>query len=187
LKTVVIYKSKSGFTKEYANWIAQELSADIFEVTNMNSEILIDYDTIIYGGGLYAVGINGVELITQSLEKLKGKKVVVFATGASECKDEVVKEVCNKNFTLEQQKQIRFFYLRGGFNFSKLKPIDKVLMTLMKWKMKMKHESKLSPDEIGMLAAYDHPEDHTTKENMNALIDFVTLSESINASISQTS
>lgn len=175
MKTVVIYKSKSGFTKEYAKWIAQELSADIFEVTKIDSEILIDYDTIIYGGGLYAVGINGVALITQNLDKLKDKKVVVFATGASVFKEEVVSEVRNKNFTLDQQKHLRFFYLRGGFNFSKLKPEDKVLMTLMKWKMKMKDKSKLTFDEIGMLAAYDHPEDHTTKENMNDLIAYVTL------------
>jgi len=136
MKTVVIYKPKSGFTKEYAKWIAQELAADIFEASKINSEILIDYDNIIYGGGLYAVGINGVEFIMQNLDKLKDKKAVVFATGASTFKEEVVSEVSKKNFTLEQQEQIRFFYLRGGFNFSKLKPIDKVLMTLMKWKMK---------------------------------------------------
>ena len=29
MKTVVIYKPKSGFTKEYAKWIAQELTADL--------------------------------------------------------------------------------------------------------------------------------------------------------------
>ncbi|GEA31640.1 flavodoxin [Clostridium beijerinckii] len=28
MKTVVIYKSKTGFTKKYAKWIAEELSAD---------------------------------------------------------------------------------------------------------------------------------------------------------------
>lgn len=181
MKTVVIYKSKSGFTKEYAKWIAQELSADIFEASKINSEILIGYDNIIYGGGLYAVGINGVEFITQNLDKLKDKKIVVFATGASTFNEKVVSEVSNKNFTLEQQNQIRFFYLRGGFNFSKLKPIDKVLMTLMKWKIKTKDENRLSPDEIGMLAAYDNPEDHTTKENIKELIAHVNLSVGINS------
>jgi len=175
MKRVVIYKSKSGFTKKYAKWIAQELSADIFETSKVNSEIVREYDSIIYGGGLYAVGINGVEFITQNFDKFKGKKVVVFATGASTCKEEVVSKVSNKNFTLEQQKQIRFFYLRGGFNFSKLKPIDKVLMTLMKWKMKIKDKNKLTPDEIGMLAAYDNPEDYTTKENIHELIAYVKL------------
>ena len=173
VKTVVIYKSKSGFTKEYAKWIAHELSADIFEASKVNSEIASEYDAIIYGGGLYAVGINGVEFVTENLDKFKGKKVVVFATGASPYKEEVVGVVSNKNFTLEQQKQIRFFYFRGGFDFSKLKPVDKVLMTLMKWRIKMKDKNKLTPDETGMLAVYDHPENYTTKENIDVLIAYV--------------
>lgn len=174
MKTVVLYKSKSGFTKVYAKWIAQELFADIFDVSKINREILIDYDNIIYGGGLYAVGINGIEFILKNLDILKEKKVVIFATGASVHSAEVVRHISHKNFTSAQQKQIRFFYFRGGFKFNKLKPIDKVLMTLMKWKIKTKDKNKLTPDEIGMLAIYDHPEDYTTKENLEELITYVT-------------
>ena len=96
--------------------------------------MLTNYDTVIYGGSLYAVGINGVKFITKNLDKLKDKKVIVFATGASPSREEAVSEVKNKNFTSEQQKYIQFFYLRGGFDYSKLKPFDKVLMTLLKWK-----------------------------------------------------
>ncbi|HBL84339.1 MAG: flavodoxin [Clostridiales bacterium GWF2_38_85] len=172
MKTVVIYKSKTGFVKKYAEWIAEELSADIFEASKVTSNKLTSYDTVIYGGGLYAVGINGVNLITQNLDKLDGKKVVVFATGASPFREEAVNEVRNKNFTPEQQKHIRFYYLRGGFDFSKLKPFDKVLMTLLKWNMKRKKE--LTPDERGMLAAYDRPIDFTRKKNIDEIISYVT-------------
>jgi len=171
MKTAVIYKSKSGFAKKYAEWIAQALIADIYESSQVNVEILTEYDTVIYGGGLYAVGINGVKLITKNLDKLKGKNVVVFATGASPSREEALCEVRNKNFTSEQQKQIVFYYLRGGFDYSKLKPLDKVLMTLLKWKMKMKTE--LVPDEIGMLAAYDKPVDFTRRKNIDELVSYV--------------
>ena len=98
--------------------------------------ILTAYDTVIYGGGLYVVGINGVKFITKNLDKLNDKKVVVFATGASPFREKAINEVRNKNFTSEEQKYIKFFYLRGGFDYSKLKPFDKVLMTLLKWKIK---------------------------------------------------
>lgn len=76
MKAVVIYKSKTGFTKKYAQWIAEDLSADIFEVSKVNMNMLNSYDTVIYGGSLYAVGINGVKLITQNIDKLKDKKLV---------------------------------------------------------------------------------------------------------------
>ncbi len=31
MKTAVIYRSKSGFVKKYAEWIAEETGADLFD------------------------------------------------------------------------------------------------------------------------------------------------------------
>ncbi|MCY6372194.1 flavodoxin domain-containing protein [Clostridium ganghwense] len=171
MKTVVIYKSKTGFTKRYSEWIAEELSADIFEASKVTLNIIKNYDTVIYGGSLYAVDINGVKFITENINKLKDKKIVVFATGASPSREEVINEVRNKNFTKEQQKYIRFFYLRGGFNYNKLNPFDKFLMTLLKWKLKKKKE--LTSDERGMLASYNNPVDFTKKKNIDEIITYV--------------
>ncbi|WP_291634836.1 flavodoxin domain-containing protein [Clostridium sp.] len=173
MKTVVIYKSKTGFTKNYAQWIAEELSADILDASKVNINTLTAYDTVIYGGGLYAVGINGVKLITKNLEMLKDKKIVVFATGASPFREAAMREVRDKNFTPMEQKHIKFFYLRGGFNFDKLKPTYKVIMTLLKWKLKIKKD--LTPDDKGMLSSYDKPVDFTRKRNIDELITYVTL------------
>lgn len=175
MQTVVIYKSKTGFAKKYAEWIAEELAADIFDVSNVTTNMLTAYDTVIYGGGLYAGGINGVKYITKNFDTLKDKRVVVFATGVSPSREAVISEVRDKNFTLEQQKQIQFFYLRGGFNFSKLKPFDKVIMLLLKWKIKMKSEKELTPDERGMLASYDKLVDFTRKQNIEKIIAYVNL------------
>jgi len=178
MKTVVVYRSKSGSVKKYAAWIAEELQADIFDAAQVTVtvESLQPYDTVIYGGGLYALGINGVKFITENLDRLTGKKTVVFATGASPAREDAINEVRDNNFTSEQQKQIRFFYLRGGFDYSKLKPLDKVLMTLLKWKIrwKIKTKKELVPDEKGMLAAYAKPADFTRKRNIDELIAYVT-------------
>lgn len=172
MKTVVIYKSKTGFTRKYAEWIAEELSADIFEASKVNINTLNKYDTIIYGGSLYAVGIIGVTLIKRNINKLKDKKLVVFATGASPSRDNVINEVIDKNFTVDEQKNIKFFYLRGGFNYNKLKPFDKFLMKLLKWKIKNKNHEALSADEIGMLAIYDKPVDFTDRNNIYKIITY---------------
>lgn len=131
------------------------------------------YDSIIFGGGLYAGGINGVKLITKNLHKLKDKKIVVFATGASPARAEVVEEVRQKNITPDQERYIGFFYLRGGFNYSKLNTFDKILMTLLKYKLKMSKE--LTSDGRGMLASYDRPVDFTRNKNIGQLIDHIKL------------
>lgn len=176
MKTLVIYNSKTGFTKKYAEWISEVLSADILNASKVTPNMLSAYDCLIYGGGLYVVGINGVKLITQNFDKLKGKKVVVFATGMSPFREEGVSEVKKKNFTLEQQKIIQFFYLRGGFDYSKLNPFDKMLMSLLKtsiiWKKIRK--KKLLSDEIGILEVFDKPTDYTRKAKIDELIAYVT-------------
>ena len=66
MKAIVIYKSKYGSTKCYAQWIADELECDINDASNVKIEDLYEYDTIIYGGGLYAEVIAGVSLITKN-------------------------------------------------------------------------------------------------------------------------
>ncbi len=107
------------------------------------------------------------------MDRLKGKRIAVFASGASPYRESVIKEVTEKNFTPQMMEQIRFFYLRGGFDFDKLKPVDKVLMTLLKMKMKRKKKEDLLPDEVGMLAAYAHPADFTNRDKIGELALYV--------------
>ena len=171
MKSVVIYKSKSGFVKKYAQWIADRLSCDLYEASSITADELKNYDTIIFGGGLYAVGINGIKIIKQNLEQLKHKNLVVFASGASPGRKENIDEVINGNFTKEQLNYIKFFYMRGGFDYSKLKISDRFLMILLKLKLKIKKNH--TPDERGMLAAYEHPADFTREQNIEELVEYV--------------
>ena len=171
MKTIVVYKSISGFTKKYAEWIAEELEADLFRVEKIDIDILLKYEIIIYGGSLHAVGISGVKIIKNNLNKLRDKNIIIFTTGASLPNESIVSEVKDSNFSVEEQKQIQFYYFRGGFDFNKLNLINKILMTLLKWKIKLKRDK--APDEKGMLAAYSKPMDFTKKENIKELLEFV--------------
>ena len=114
MKTIVIYKSKTGFVRKYAEWIAEDLGADIFEVSKVNLNILKKYDTLIYGGSLHAVGIIGVKFITKNFDKLMDKRLVVFATGASPASEGVRKEVITNNL-LQTNKSILSFSTCGRF------------------------------------------------------------------------
>lgn len=161
----------SGFTKKYAEWIAEELQADLMSQDNVTDyNILLKYDNIIFGGFLCAAGISGVTLIKNNFSKLKNKKIIIFATGASPSKPELIPEVLNKNFTPEEQKIIKFYYFRGGFDYNKLNWVNKLLMNIMK--MKIKATKNPTPDEKGMLAAFETPVDYTEKEKINDLLEY---------------
>lgn len=171
MESVVIYKSKSGYTKKYAQWLAEALQADMFEVENFKPEQLAAYDTIIYGGGLYATSINGIKFIKENLNSLKGKKVIVFATGISPVRDDVIKTVKDKNFTATELDNISFFYMRGGFDASKLKLIEGLAMKLMRRILKRKDPEKMSEDEKGMLEAFVHPVDFSDRKNIAPILE----------------
>ncbi|MBW7572247.1 flavodoxin domain-containing protein [Caproiciproducens faecalis] len=167
--TVVVYRSKSGFTEKYARWIAEETGADLMKTSETKLEDLLQYGTVVYGGGLYAGGINGVKLITGHLGELAGKKLIVFGVGASPCRPNTAEEVRNANFTGEAREKIHFFLLRGGFDLSKCNLKDKMLMNLLKVKLEKAPET--DKDAKGMLACYDHPADFTDKKAIEPILD----------------
>lgn len=169
MKTIVAYRSKSGYTQKYAQWIADELGCDIKENPELSD--ILDYDTIIYGGGMYAGGFNGVKTITKNLDKLAEKKLVLFAVGSNPGRTHEMQPFWDRVLTSEQQKTIGHFYLRGGFDFGKLTAPDKVLMKMLK--VKLQNTKERTEDEQGMLDAYDTPVDFSDKENIKPLIEFV--------------
>ena len=171
MRTIVIYASKTGFVEKYANWIAEELVTEAISVSETDVEGLSDYDTVIFGGGLYAGGINGSKLVKKALQRFHDKKFVMFITGASPGRDDEIERVWDSNFTKEEQSRMGRFYLRGGFDYEKLGMKDKVLMTLLRKKLESKKDR--TEDEQGMLDAYDEPVDFTDKDRISELVGYV--------------
>jgi menaquinone-dependent protoporphyrinogen IX oxidase len=169
--TIVIYKSKTGFAKRYAEWIAEELKCDIRENEKLTLEDIRCYDTIICGGGLYASGINGINFIKSNYDMLKTKNLVVFATGATPPYQDDLDQVWTTNFSEEQRNNIKMYYFRGGFDFSKLSAGNKFLMTMMK--AKLKSQKNPDSDVKDLLEAYNKPVDFTDRKNIAPLIELV--------------
>lgn len=167
---VVVFKSKYGSAKRYAQWIAEELNADLFESPETDIENLMKYNTIIYGGSLYAVGILGFSLIKNNFGKIRDKKVIVFSVGASPAYPKALNDVKNKNFTEEMKEKVHFFHLRGAFDFNKLGLVHKLMMLMMKTVLKRK-KGELTSDEKGMLACFDTPADWTSKKAISPIVE----------------
>lgn len=171
MEALVVYRSLSGFTQRYAGWIAEELGVPCVELGDFRGRRLEDDQVVIYGGSLHAVGINGYRRFMRLIAGRKIRQLVVFAVGATPSREGVEEEIRKENFPGEEGRDIRLFYLRGGFDYGKLDPWNRILMKLLKAKLKLrKHRG---PDEEGMLKAYDHPLDVAKKENVAALVAYV--------------
>jgi flavodoxin len=172
MKAIVLYRSISGFTKKYAQWIAGELGANLFDCREVNLQALSGYDLIIFGGSLHKGGINGIDIIKRNFAALAGMRKIIFVTGGSQAREGIAEEILAANFSEEQQKQLRLFYYRGGFDVSKLGIKDRILMIHKKCRLRMKRTEDLASDEKDFLEAYANPADETKKDNIRLLIDY---------------
>lgn len=149
MDTIVIYKSKYGSTEKYAKWIAHELGCEAIENKGLKIDDLLKYDTIVYGGGLYAEVINGVSLITKNIETLKSKKIAVFSTGITplDCCDYYDKMVIEKNFKNGLPENIKVFNFLGKMVLSELSLVHRTALKSLKKIM----SSKENPTDMEKL------------------------------------
>ena len=173
MHAIVIYKSKYGSTKAYAHWIAEALSCQAVEAKSVKAADLADYDTIVYGGGLYAEVINGVHLITKNLSQLKGKKIAVFSTGITpiDCRDYYDRLVVEKNFKPEMLEQLRVFNFLGKMVLDELSVVHRTALKTLKKIM----SSKEHPTEMERLLVElcDADGDFTDKSAILPLLEYI--------------
>lgn len=172
MSIIVIYKTKYGATKTYAEWIAEELECKAIDAKNVKIEDLQEYDTIIYGGGLYAEVIAGATLITRNLDKLEGKKIIVYSTGITPLKyrEYYDKLVVEKNFKPEMLEKIKIYNFMGKMIIDELSfPHKSALKTL-----KQIMQSKKEPNEMErlLIELCETSGDFTNKSAIKELVDY---------------
>ena len=168
-KIAIIYKSKYGATKKYAQWIKEALGASIFEASEIRPEQLINFDLIIYGGGLYAGGINGAKLVSKN----PWNKLVVFTVGLASPSITDYSEFYDKLFSKEKQKEIKFFNLRGAMDYKKLGFIHRQMMGFVKRVASNKPESERTIDDKTMIETFGKEIDLIDKTTILPLIKYV--------------
>ena len=166
----VIYKSKYGTAKQYAEWIAQELNTTLLEASAVNPARLMSFDIVVYGGGLYAGGIDGVKLVTKN----PCKNLVVFTVGLAEPETTDYSAILNKNFTAEALSKIKIFHLRGGIDYKNLGFIHKGMMGMMRKMTLKRDESERNEEDKLFLETYGEKLDFTDKSTIKPLIDCVS-------------
>ena len=176
-KAIVIYKSRYGFTKKYAHWVARELGAEIMEARKIKASDIQNYDVIIYGGGLYAGGVNGFSLITKSFRSIADKSLYLFTVGAADVSDEKninsIRSSLSKVLTPEMESKINIFHFRGGIDYPRLSFMHRIMMGMMVKMIRKKPEAELSEEEKIMLETYGQVIDFTDISAIGDMIDHI--------------
>lgn len=166
MKTIILYVSKTGFTKKYAQWIAEKLNCEALPFNKKT--VLSDYDLIIFGGGIMAGMVNGLTKFKKCPE-FASKKVIVFATGATNHKAEkLVQGFKTTNLTSEEQNRIPFFFFESGINYKDMKFFPRTLLKMMHNMLAKKKD--ITAEERGMADTLASSCDNTKIDYIEPLV-----------------
>lgn len=172
MSIIVLYQSKYGATKKYAEWLSNELNCELIETKNAKINEIVKYNTIILGGGIYASGIAGLSFIKKNYERLKDKKLVVFAVGASPFDEKAMLALKSHNFK-NDIADIPCFYCRGAWNENSMTFKDKTLCNMLKMAVSKKDPSTYEPWETALIEAIGSNVDWTNKDNLVPIINYL--------------
>lgn len=164
-KTLVLYKSATGFTERYVSWIKEELNCDMVPYTRRGSVRLSDYDRLIYGGGFYAGRISGLKWFLKATAGLKNVQRIVLATGATPPEAPDVQTALRQNFADDEWKHVSVFYVQSGLCYERMNPLHKLMMAAF-CKMMAKQEG-----DTEMTRMIRQSFDATSKEQLRPLLD----------------
>ncbi len=131
-KKIVLYTSKRGSTKQYAEWIAEDLNCEAHSLMDVDLATLSEYDLIVYGAWLRGSGIVDYDKLDPYLESLKNR-TVLFVTGISEYNPANYLQICEINFDgRENMDQMQLFFCPGKYDPAQVKGLDRMLMAVAK-------------------------------------------------------
>lgn len=128
MKTIVIYNSQTGFTRRYANWIAEAANAEVLPLAEAKKKDLSEYDAVVFGSWACAGSIKRLNWLKERMKDLSGKKVIVFCVGASPADNPDTKTAMEKTARDLGDENLPVFYCPGGLNYDAMSAASRMMM-----------------------------------------------------------
>lgn len=169
---IILYQSKYGATKKYADWLVEETGYDCIETKDAKVANLQNYDVIILGGGVYASGIAGLQFIKKNIGRLGNKKIVVFAIGASPYDEKAIMQIRKMHFK-DELRNIPLFYCRGAWDEEKMKFTDRTLCKMLQKVVAKQNPDEYEPWQKALMCAAGQKCDWTDKAYLETLLKYI--------------
>ena len=169
---IILYRSKYGAAKRYANWLAQATGFDCVEIGKADIDAVRQVPAVILCGGIYAGGIGGIGWIQAHWQALQGCKLAVFAVGASPWDADALRELRARNLKPPMEK-IPCFYGRGAWDESVMGFRDRVLVKLLKKMTAKQDPAGYEPWQAALMSAGSGLADWTDRAYLRPLLDAI--------------
>ena len=194
-RTIVLYTSKYGAAETYAQWIAEALGCQAVSLDKFSKKELQGYDTVIYGGGVQAGGVRGLEQFTKWIKgdlKLRqmakrgtiseaeaagsgafDRQYYIFAVGISLDSEENRLQLRDINFDKNWLRELPCFFLPGAFDPAKLAGVDKAIIKVATKMFLDKPEAQAAAEDMQVLRYFETGCDLIDRTHTTALIEAV--------------
>lgn len=176
MKNLVLFKSKYGSTKQYADFISKALNCPMDDFSNLNNYDLENFDSIIVGEGVYAGKLKTPKVLKEIIRKYPNKNYIFYLVGLANMDDE---ENTNrlyadiKKYLGDDIKKIKVFFLRGSIDYSKLSVKHSFMMWLLYQSLKHKPEDKLPKDGREVINTYGKKVDFIDEATIKPIVDYL--------------
>lgn len=171
-KGIIIYQSKYGATKKYAQWLQDLLGFDCIETPKADWREAARYDTLILCGGIYASGIAGLSFLKKNIGRFGDMRICILCVGASPYDESAFEQIRAHNLTGDL-KEIPLFYGRGAWDESRMKFVDRTLCKILQRSVAKKDPDTYEPWMRALMCAVGQTCDWTDKKYLAPLVEYL--------------
>lgn len=134
-ESIVIYTSKRGSTKQYAEWIAEDLGCEALPLSDAMGTDLHGYGCVIYGGWIRGSGIVDFDKFAKMLDEEIMSRLIVFGVGFADETAENYAQVWNYSLGRidpKNENRVLMYILGGRYDPAAVKGMDRFLMKTMR-------------------------------------------------------
>jgi menaquinone-dependent protoporphyrinogen IX oxidase len=161
MKGIIIFQGKYGSTRQYAQWLSDELKYPAREPAEISSSYLTNCDVIVIGSAVYMGKLLIRKWLKRHTNMLKNKKLFFFIVCATPpAQRDKLDAIVMRNMPLSILNQTKTHFLQGKMNIKGLTWLDRFLL-------KMGARLEKDPDiKREMLTDFNA----VKKENIDALV-----------------
>ncbi|MFW3146899.1 MAG: flavodoxin domain-containing protein [Thermoplasmatota archaeon] len=112
---IILYMSKHGSTRQYAEWLAEETGFPLIDLKKENRPDLKGKDKVIIGSWILAGRMVAHGWMKKNWSKLEGKKVIVFSVSGDEPNEELRKKYMDASLPEAARGKVSFHSFQGRF------------------------------------------------------------------------
>ena len=164
-KIAVIYSSKFGHTKKYADWLKEDLGADVLSVDGFSPTKLLSYKLVIFACGVYGDKLSIIDFIKKNMSSVPLQKSMIMAVSwYTNDSEEAKQKLIEENYPEQLKNVVPMYVVNSGIDLKKVPPMDKA--KLLTARLMIEKKEGRSSDDINALAIIKGYSDQTSKDNL---------------------